>query len=107
MARRRAELKDRPPIRELIPGLRHLRPMDALRIYLGAALVIKGVYFIVNMNELESTLGDGLGQAQTMIAWSVVFAHVIGGASLFLGFVTPFSRQMRRPPAKKVLFASA
>ena len=89
MARRREELKDRPPIREeLIPGLRHLRPMDALRIYLGAALVIKGVYFIVNMNELESTLGDGLGQAQTMIAWSVVFAHVIGGASLFLGFVT-------------------
>jgi NNP family nitrate/nitrite transporter-like MFS transporter len=88
MARRREELKDRVPARDLIPGLRHLRPMDALRIYLGIALVIKGVYFITNMNELESTLGDGLGEGQTMIAWSVVFAHVIGGASLLLGFVT-------------------
>mgnify|MGYP003508146726 CR=1 FL=1 len=46
------------------------------------------VVFIVNMNELESHLGDGLGQAQTLIAWSVVFAHVIGGASLLLGFIT-------------------
>ncbi|NOY43300.1 MAG: MFS transporter [Planctomycetes bacterium] len=88
MARRHEELKDRPPVRALIPGIRHLRPMDALRIYLGVALVIKGIYFIMNMNELEATLGDGLGEAQTMIAWSVVFAHVIGGACLFLGFVT-------------------
>ncbi|MCA9229987.1 MAG: MFS transporter [Planctomycetales bacterium] len=88
MVRRREELKDRVPLHDLIPGIRHLRPMDALRIYLGVALVIKGIYFIMNMNELEATLGDGLGQGQTMIAWSVVFAHVIGGASLLLGFVT-------------------
>ncbi|MCG8448597.1 MAG: MFS transporter [Pirellulales bacterium] len=88
MARRREELKDRVPLRELIPGIRHLRPMDALRIYLGIALFIKGIYFIMNMAELEATLGEGLGQGQTMIAWSVVFAHIIGGASLMLGFVT-------------------
>ncbi len=92
MIKRRRELEERVPLPELIPGIGHLRPMDALRIYLGVALVIKGVYFIMNMAELESTLGDGLGaefsQAQTMIAWSVVFAHVIAGASLMLGFVT-------------------
>ncbi len=88
MNRRREELKGRVPLRELIPGIRHLRPMDALRIYLGIALFIKGIYFIMNMAELESTLGDGLGEGQTMIAWSVVFAHIIGGASLMLGFVT-------------------
>ncbi|TWU21783.1 MFS transporter [Bythopirellula polymerisocia] len=88
MTRRREELKDRKPLRELIPGIRHLRPMDALRIYLGVALFIKGIYFITNMAELESTLGEGLGQGQTMIAWSVVFAHIIGGACLMLGFVT-------------------
>ena len=41
-----------------------------------------------NMSELESTLGGGLGQEQTLIAWSVVFAHVIGGAALSLGFVS-------------------
>ncbi len=94
MKRRRAEAKEKVPLTELIPGLRHLRPMDALRIYLGIALLIKGVYFIVNMNELERTLGEtalsnGFAvQAQAMIAWTVVFAHVIGGAALVLGFVT-------------------
>jgi NNP family nitrate/nitrite transporter-like MFS transporter len=88
MAARRAERAERPPLRDLIPGLKHVRPMDVLRIYLGIALLIKGVWFITNMQELETSLGDGLGQGQTMIAWSVVFAHVIGGASLALGFVT-------------------
>ncbi|MGI9457242.1 MAG: DoxX family protein, partial [Aeoliella sp.] len=88
MAKRREEQKDRVPIHELIPGIRHLRPMDALRIYLGIALFIKGIYFIMDMDALEATLSDGLGEAQTMIAWSVVFAHIIGGACLLLGFVT-------------------
>jgi NNP family nitrate/nitrite transporter-like MFS transporter len=88
MTQRRAALADRKPWRELVPGLKHVRPMDALRIYLGIALVIKGVWFIGNMSLLESTLGDDMGQGQTMIAWSVVFAHVIGGACLALGFVT-------------------
>jgi NNP family nitrate/nitrite transporter-like MFS transporter len=88
MEERRKLRADRPPLKDLIPGLKHVRPMDALRIYLGIALVIKGIYFITNMSELEATLGEGMGQGQTMIAWSVVFAHVIGGASLALGFVT-------------------
>ena len=94
MARRREERKDRVPIHDLIPGIRHLRPMDALRIYLGIALLVKGIYFIMNMADLEAAvnLGEELPEeisiGQTMIAWSVVFAHVIGGASLVLGFVT-------------------
>jgi len=88
MARRREQLANRVPIRTLVPGLKHARPMDALRIYLGIGLMIKGVYFIMNMSELEVTLGEGFGQGQTMIAWSVVFAHVIGGASLALGFAS-------------------
>ena len=65
--------------------------MDALRIYLGIALVVKGVYFIMNMAELESKLGTDLGEVQNLIAWAVVFAHVVGGASLALGFVTRVS----------------
>ncbi|MCA9078267.1 MAG: MFS transporter [Planctomycetaceae bacterium] len=88
MARRRAEHKERPAIPELIPGLAYLRPMDALRIYLGIALVVKGVYFIMNMAELESSLGGDLGEGQNVVAWAVVFAHVVGGASLALGFAT-------------------
>jgi uncharacterized membrane protein YphA (DoxX/SURF4 family) len=87
MADRRETMKDRVPIHDLIPGIKHIRPMDALRIYLGIALIIKGVHFITDMAALESRLGN-LGQGETMIAWSVVFAHVVGGASLALGFVT-------------------
>ncbi len=88
MARRRVERRERVPLGELIPGIRHIRPMDALRIYLGIALMIKGIYYIMNMSELEASLSEGLGLGQQMIAWSVVFAHVIAGASLALGFVT-------------------
>ena len=89
MARRREERKDRKSVHDLLPGLKHLRPMDVLRMYLGVALVIKGVYFIMNMAELEQTLGSNeFGQGQTLIAWSVVFAHVIGGSALALGLAT-------------------
>jgi NNP family nitrate/nitrite transporter-like MFS transporter len=90
VAARRAEKAHRPPVRDLIPGLKHVRPMDALRMYVGIALLIKGIYFIMNMSELEGTLGQGqaLETGQVMVAWSVVFAHVIGGAALALGFVT-------------------
>ena len=88
MTARRAEEKGRVPWPELVPGLSSLRPMDALRIYLGVALVIKGVYFIMNMAELETALGADFGEGQNLIAWGVVFAHVVGGASLALGFVT-------------------
>jgi uncharacterized membrane protein YphA (DoxX/SURF4 family) len=65
--------------------------MDALRAYLGIALVVKGVYFIMNMAELESRLQGQMGEVQNLIAWTVVFAHVVGGASLALGFMTRFS----------------
>ncbi|MFC1758323.1 MFS transporter [Planctomycetota bacterium] len=88
-AKRRAERKTTRPKTAAIPGLSALRPMDALRMYLGIALMVKGIYFIMNdMVELEAQLGSDFGQVQTLIAWGVVFAHVVGGASLALGFVT-------------------
>jgi len=88
MKRRRELRGERPPLRDLVPGLKHVNPIDALRIYLGVALMIKGIYFITNMSELEAQLGAGFGQEQNLIAWSVVFAHVVGGASLALGFMS-------------------
>ena len=54
---RRAATAARPPRKPLLPSLgpafKHVRPMDALRIYLGIALMIKGFYFITNLNVLE------------------------------------------------------
>ena len=78
----------RPLIPALAPALRHIRPMDGLRMYLGIALLIKGIYFVTDMGALEAKLGGDLPEWQTFVAWCVVFAHVIGGASLALGFIT-------------------
>ena len=88
VARRRAAAAARPPRKAFIPGLAYVRPMDLLRVYLGIALMIKGIYFITNLNAVEGQLPGGLEQWDTFLAWMVVFAHVIGGAALALGFVT-------------------
>ncbi len=87
------EAARRPPFR--LPALPELvaalRPMDLLRIYLGVALAIKGVYFIMNMSAIETQVGGGLGQAQNLVAWFVVFVHAVGGVCLAMGFVTRVS----------------
>ncbi|MAG58176.1 MAG: hypothetical protein CMJ83_17965, partial [Planctomycetes bacterium] len=95
LAEREAEEAARPPRRPLIPALGpalgHIRPMDGLRVYMGIALVIKGIYFITNMGDIEQQLAGPLPEWQSFLAWIVVFAHVVGGASLALGFVTRVS----------------
>ena len=69
-------------------GQRAFTPLTVLRVYLGIGLMIKGIYYITNMSELESQLGSGFGETQNLIAWFVVGAHAVGGAALALGFVT-------------------
>ncbi|RKZ06620.1 MFS transporter [bacterium] len=66
---------------------RFASPLTALRIYLGIALAIKGIYFITNLESVEAQLG-GLGPMQDLAVWFVVFAHAVGGAALALGFAT-------------------
>ena len=62
-------------------------PMDALRMYLGIALAIKGIYFVMNMHEIENMAGS-IGQFENVVAWYVVFVHVVGGFALALGLGT-------------------
>ena len=92
LAARRAEAASRPARKPLVPALapvwRNVRPMDLLRIYLGIALVIKGIYFVTDFNAIEATLAGHMPQWQNLVSWGVVFAHVVGGAALALGFVT-------------------
>ena len=66
-------------------------PMDLLRVFLGIALAIKGIYFIMNMQTVETQLGDTFGQMRNVMAWFVVLANAVGGVSLALGFVTRFA----------------
>ncbi len=92
MANRRAIAASQPPRVLPFPGLtaalKHVRPMDLLRVYVGIALIIKGIYFITDMSSLEGRLADPLPEWQTFVSWIVVFAHVVGGAMLALGFIT-------------------
>jgi len=98
MQERREIAAARPPRKPLMPALgpalAHIRPMDALRVYLGIALVIKGIYFITNMASIEGALagpyavGSEMTDFHVFVAWGVVFAHIVGGASLALGFAT-------------------
>lgn len=72
----------------LVPVLiREINPMDILRIFLGGALAIKGIYFIMNFQALEG-LAVNLGHFQAVVGWYVILAHVVGGFSLVLGFAT-------------------
>jgi NNP family nitrate/nitrite transporter-like MFS transporter len=88
---RRAAAGEKPSldIPELAPQLlRKLQPIDLLRIYLGIALMIKGIYFITHMEEVDIALLDSTGGATILIAWYVAFVHGVGGACLALGFMT-------------------
>lgn len=75
---------DIPMIPEI---LSKVQPMDVLRVFLGIALALKGIYFIMNMDEVERLAG-GVGLMEEPIAWFVVLAHVVGGACLAMGFAT-------------------
>ncbi len=69
---------------------RRVTPIAVLRIYLGIALAIKGIYFIMNLDALEAQMGGSFGPWQDVIPWFVVLAHAVGGACLALGFATRF-----------------
>ena len=73
-----------PSLPEVVRGF---EPFDALRIFLGGALAVKGVYFIVNMQEFESLTG-ALGHFDVAVAWYVILAHGVGGVAMMLGFAT-------------------
>jgi NNP family nitrate/nitrite transporter-like MFS transporter len=78
----------KPAFPQLVRGI---RAMDLLRMYLGVALAIKGVYFILNMSAVEAQLGSSFGPIQTLIAWFVVLANAVGGICIAIGFATRFA----------------
>ena len=76
---------DRPPSFPSIVG--QAGAMDLLRVYLGAALAIKGIYFILNMKEVEA-MTPIVGAMDNILAWYVVGVHIVGGACLAIGLAT-------------------
>ncbi len=92
MAERAAIEASRPKKAPLFPAIRrafkNIRPMDGLRVYIGLALMVKGIYFITDTASLETKLTGPAAEWDTFLAWIIVFCHVIGGASLALGFIS-------------------
>lgn len=64
--------------------------IDLIRMYLGVGLIIKGVYFFVQRDELHKILEGAANQAFTeaVIAHYVIPAHILGGLLLALGLIT-------------------
>ena len=84
------------------PSTGRLAPMAMLRVYLGVALAIKGIFYIMDMGRLEAQLGGAYGQTETLIAWFVVLAHAVAGVALALGFATRW-----RPGLNAIVLAGA
>ncbi len=80
------------------------KPLDALRIYLGLALAIKGIYFIIHMQELEMMLQGKFENMQMLIAWFVILAHAVAGVGMAIGFATRWMTAINIPVLLGAIF---
>ena len=71
--------------------------LDLVRIYLGVALFVKGIWFIMNRDELLRLLQSSGDLAPGMIAHYVIPAHLVGGALLAVGLLTRFAAILNLP----------
>lgn len=71
--------------------------LDFLRMYLGIALFLKGIYFVSNMNEIFSMISYQFPYADFIFAHYVVVAHIGGGACIMLGLFTRYAAIFNLP----------
>lgn len=72
--------------------------LDALRIYLGIALFVKGAVFVGNMSQLVEAMSGNIPWSWAWLAHYVAAAHLFGGAMLALGVVTRLAAAIQIPP---------
>jgi putative oxidoreductase len=72
---------------------------DLARIYLGAGLFIKAIYFLTHPEFLHQTLQEAgsLWFAPALVAHYVIFAHLVGGLLLALGLLTRIAALVQIP----------
>lgn len=80
--------------------------MDFVRMALGIFLLLKGVEFANNMNELMALMGDlPFGNFMMVIlAHYVLFAHIAGGIMLLTGLLTRLACLIQIPILLVALF---
>lgn len=72
----------------------HPKWLDIIRILLGIFLLYKGIDFLRNMSQMISVLSKNMSFgdfAYFLIGHYTVFAHIIGGFLLIIGFLTRFA----------------
>ena len=64
--------------------------IDLIRMYLGVALFLKGLYFMMHQEALNKLLegADTMAFVQGAVAHYVIPAHLVGGLLLALGLLT-------------------
>ncbi|MGZ3846470.1 MAG: DoxX family membrane protein [Flavisolibacter sp.] len=84
----------------------HPRWMDFVRIALGILLLLKGIQFSNNMNVLMARMQDlPFGNLlMVVLAHYVLFAHIVGGGLLILGFLTRLACLVQIPILVVALF---
>jgi putative oxidoreductase len=79
--------------------------LDFLRIYVGFALMVKGVYFVKNAVALTETLrGSELSAQSVALSHYVAMAHVVGGLLLGIGLVTRLAALVQIPAVLGAIF---
>jgi uncharacterized membrane protein YphA (DoxX/SURF4 family) len=72
--------------------------LDIFRVYLGLALLAKGIAFVRQGNVLFEQLREsGIGFGEGLLAHYVVIAHIGGGLLLALGLVTRLAAAIQVP----------
>lgn len=62
---------------------------EFIRMYLGIILILKGLFFLGDINMLSELIGLKKSTYGTLaLAHYIVFAHMIGGAFLVMGLLT-------------------
>ena len=66
--------------------------VEFLRMYLGLVLILKGVYFIRDMDQLLNLIGLSASVwVGGMFAHYIVLAHLLGGLFVIMGLITRFA----------------
>ncbi|RED94089.1 putative membrane protein YphA (DoxX/SURF4 family) [Marinoscillum furvescens DSM 4134] len=67
-----------------------------LRVALGGLIVFKGVYFAINLDQLQA-LSQSVAYLSVGAAHYVLFAHLLGGPLILLGYFTRTACLMQLP----------
>ena len=72
--------------------------IECIRIYLGAALFLKGIHFMIHPQDLVYFLSQGeLNVLETFISHYVISAHLVGGLLMMFGLLTRIGALIQLP----------